>query len=206
MLTLSSGSETQTPYSITLPPVWTVRSHVGVFMSSGLTGQCPWTWQNKPGFLAVCCGVNHPPNLSGLKTTQGHFSLLLPMNSASCCPSSRIQLPGQPFSGGLPIFRRKAKENMGNAPSLFKFPPESDTSSQSHVIGQSKSFGHIKLHGAREGQFCHMPPSRPQVPLPFPKLPSGWNIHAQSNFCSCTVTLGSTYSCMALGKLFSNST
>ena len=108
----------------------------------------------------VCCGVNHPPNLSGLKTTQVHFSLMLHMNSASCCPSSRIQLPGQPFSGGLPIFRRKAKENMGNAPLIFKFPPESDTSSQSHVIGQSKSFGHIKLHGAREGQFCHMPPSR----------------------------------------------
>lgn len=47
--------------------------------------------------------------------------------------------------------------------------------------------------------------AEPQGPLPFPKLPSGWNIHAQSNFCSCIMTLGYTYSCMALGKLFNNS-
>ena len=56
---------------------------------------------------------------SWIKTTQDHFSLVQHMNSASCCPSSRIQLPGQPFSEGLLIFRWKAQQCMGHASWLF---------------------------------------------------------------------------------------
>lgn len=67
---------------------------------------------------------------------------------------------------------------------------------------------HLATWGSKElgkGNSATYLQAEPQGSFPFPKLPSGWNTHAQLNFYSCIVTLGCTYSCMALGKLFNNS-
>lgn len=141
--------------------------HVRVFMSADLNVQCPWISQNRPGLIVLCCGVNHPANLSGLKQ----------LNTISCSCYTLILhhvvlLLG---SGGLPIVRRKAKENIKMHTLALKVLPRSDTSPQSHVIGQSRSFGHIRLGGVWEGQFCHVLGNAPNTvvsPCPRSCFPS----------------------------------
>lgn len=53
---------------------------------------------------------------------------------------------------------------------FLKFPLGSDISPQLKFIGPSKSFDHVRLYGAREVQFYHMPGSTKaqNISPPFP--------------------------------------
>lgn len=189
-------------YSITLHPVWTdvmwkCSCHLASVVSaleSGRTSQV---------FLYVVVSIIL--QTSWIKTTQDHFSLMQHMISASCCPSSRIQLTGQPLSGGLPILGGKHSKMWGMLLGSSSFYLKGlhhfsylSLARITHLV----TWGSTEL---RKGNSATYLQAEPREPLPFPKLPSGWNMHAQLNFYSCIVTLGCTYSCMASGKLFNNS-